>query len=259
MIPQVKSRQMLLNMQCCTTCFLLHHPKTQNHVARRTIWTISTALQKCSILIKFEGPNHCTVNSCHIALVICQAAATTVSVVPGTMLSSGRIFSLSLGKYGDVLLDEPSSCSRICDFDSSDLDFVCCCTGMNIRTRNYMHVYYLQCALVWNIEISLSTFTNCSDTFYPESFSRGCCDSDCPSPDEPFHTCIFLDLIWLCWTKSLHSPTLAIHHPPTSCQTYTKVTEKALSSLPDRRHCQVPLQKGPWTQYEFHCCHNIAV
>ena len=62
----------------------------------------------------------------------------------------------------------------------------------------------------------------------------------------------FLDLI----------ATFAIHHPPTSWQTYTKVTEKALFSfwktLPDQRHCQIPLQTGPWTQYAFHCCHKVV-
>ena len=100
-------------------------------------------LRKSSILIEFEGPNHWQVNYCHIAPVTCQAAATTVSVVPGMTFPSASIFSSSLGKYGKVLLDKPSSCSRICDLDSRDLYFVCCCTGMNIRTINYMHVYYL--------------------------------------------------------------------------------------------------------------------
>ena len=97
-------------------------------------------VQSC---LNLKAPNHWQVNYCHIAPVTCQAAATTVSVVPGMTFSSASIFSSSLGRYGKLLLDEPSSCSRICDPDSRDLYFVCCCTGMNIRTINYMHVYYL--------------------------------------------------------------------------------------------------------------------
>ena len=63
-------------------------------------------------------------NYCHIAPVTGQAAATTVSVVPGMTFSSASILSSSLGKYGKVLLNERSSCSRICDLDSRDLHFV---------------------------------------------------------------------------------------------------------------------------------------
>ena len=63
-------------------------------------------------------------NYCHIALATGQAAATTVSVVPGMTFSSASILSSSLGKYGKVLLNERSSCSRICDLDSRDLHFV---------------------------------------------------------------------------------------------------------------------------------------
>ena len=66
-------------------------------------------VQSC---LNLKAPNHWQVNYCHIALVTGQAAATTVSVVPGMTFS------------GKVLLNERSSCSRICDLDSRDLHYV---------------------------------------------------------------------------------------------------------------------------------------
>ena len=60
-------------------------------------------VQSC---LNLKAPNHWQVNYCHIAPVTCQAAATTVSVVPGMTFSSASIFSSSLGKYGKVLLGQ---------------------------------------------------------------------------------------------------------------------------------------------------------
>ena len=54
------------------------------------MFAVSSSLWKCSVL-EIEGWNHC------------QAAATTVSTVPGTMFSSWSIFSSSL-RYGKMLL-----------------------------------------------------------------------------------------------------------------------------------------------------------
>ena len=100
-------------------------------------------LRKSSILFEFEGPqpltgellSHC---SCHMP-GRCndrqRCARHDVFFCEHLLFVPWQI------RKATVLLDEPSSCSRICDLDSRDLHFVCCCTGMNIRTVNYMHVY----------------------------------------------------------------------------------------------------------------------
>ena len=107
-----------------------------------------------------------------------------------------------------------------------------------------------------------------TNMFWPESFSRGRCDSDYPPPNEPFHACIFLDL-YLTFLD-LYNRCIHRHSPFTIHQHLDKPTQKLLKklcSLSERhcrisqRHCRVPLrmlQKGPRTQYEFHCCHNIV-
>ena len=153
----------------------------------------------------------------NIAPVTCQAAAMTVSVVPGTTFSSESIFSSFLGKYGKLLLDEPSSCSRISDLDSGDIHFVCCCTGMNIPTINYIGTCPI-CKLQYlGISEYISDISDISHSTF--KFFYVTRSNLSHSPEDAVILTVLrgmsLSTPVFSWTSSLHSPTFAIHHPPT--------------------------------------------
>ena len=152
------------------------------------------------------------------------------------MFSSESIFSSSLGKYGKILLDKPSSCSRI--------------PGIQGQLWPWFKRLWFWLLLHWyehpnhKLHAYSLQYLGISEYLIPLSQIVLTCSNPSHSPEDavilivlrrmslsnlyfPGLNLTFLDLI----------ATFAIHHPPTSWQTYTKVTEKALFSfwktLPD--------------------------
>ena len=134
----------ILNMQCCTTCFLIRHPKTRKHnmlhVERSE--RSSRACESVQSWLNLKAPT--TAQWTAVTLLLSHAR-------PLQRLSAwcqAQCFLLRASSLRPLASMERYSwtsqalCSRICDLDSRDLHFVCCCTGMNIRIINYMHVYY---------------------------------------------------------------------------------------------------------------------
>ena len=221
-------------------------------------------VQSC---LNLKALNHWQVNYCHIAPVTCQAAATTVSVMPGMTFPSASIFSSSLGKYGKILLDKPSSLFQNLWSWFKRPSF-CLLLHWYEHPNHKLHARVLFdtiCKLQYLgiSEYSIS-FNSTFKLFYVTRSNVSHSPEDAvilsPSPNEPFHTCIFLDLIGLSWTSSLHwHLPFTIQHldEPKSLKKLLFLFSK-WQNLPDISKTLRMLQKGPRTQYEFHCCHNIV-